>query len=277
MSILDQIKNWNADETRSDFDDDVKTPYRSRVPRESIRIVKGATDLRDAMPARSETPSPFAGMTNYANQKQDTRPFLDEMGQPSEAQRALIIKLVTELLTVNPAKGEQAAAYTLKMTQNAAWERGRKGNTSRWIDRLLTVLKTERANTTAPVAAAPAKPAFDAYDDITDGNYAVERAGKTHFYRITRSEGKGQYAGRTFINIQERASDALFPVRGAWPVRKSVLDSIRTTGVESAHLMYADRMGMCWHCNRPLTDDTGNPYRKFGVGPICGPKLGYIA
>jgi hypothetical protein len=274
MSILDQIRNWNADETRTDFDDDVKSPYRSRVPRETIRIVKGATDLRDAMPARSMGPNPDAGMSDYANQKQDTRPFADELGQPSEKQRALIIKLVSELLTVDPAKGQQAAEYTLRMTQNAAWQRGRTGNTSRWIDSLLTALKSAHA---APTTAAPAKPAFDAYDDVTDGNYAVERAGKTHFYRITRREGKGQYVGRTFINIQERASDELFPVRGAWPVRKSVLDSIRTAGVQAAHLMYADRLGMCWHCNRTLTDDVHNPYRKFGVGPVCGPKLGYVA
>lgn len=119
---------------------------------------------------------------------------------------------------------------------------------------------------------APNKPAYDAYDDVTDGNYAVVRAGKTHFYRITRREGKGQYAGRTFLNIQERASDSLFPVRGAWPIRKSILDSIRAAGIDAAHLLYADKIGCCWHCNKTLTDDD-NPYRIYGLGPICGPKV----
>lgn len=275
MSILDQIRNWNANETRTDFDDDVKTPYRSRVPRESIRIVKGATDLRDAMPAR--VPSAFAGQTDYANQKQDTRPFADEVGQPSEAQRALIFKLVNELMTVDHTLGMEAAHYTVNMTHEAKWTRGREGNASQWISRLLSKLQELRAAArTAPVAA-PAKPTYDAYDDITDGNYAIVREGKTHFYRITRSKGRGQYEGRTFINIQERASDALFPVRGSWPVRRAVLDGIRTAGVDAAHLLYADRLGMCWHCNRTLTDDVHNPYRRYGLGPICGPKMGYSA
>lgn len=277
MGILDQIKSWTPErgDGRTDFDDDVKRPYRSRVPRESIRIVKGATDLRDAMPTRSAVPSAFAGQTNYANQKIDTRPFVDEMGQPSDNQKALIIKLVSELMTVDEALGIQAAQYTLSMTQNAAWTRGRNGNASRWISSLLSKLQTLRtAARTAPVAA-PAKPAYDAYDDITDGNYAIVREGKTHFYRITRRAGRGQYEGRTFINIQERASDELFPVRGAWAIRKSILDGIRTAGVAASHLMYADRLGMCWHCNRTLTDDVHNPYRRYGLGPICGPKLGY--
>lgn len=276
MSILDQIRNWNPNETRTDFDDDVKRPYRSRVPRESIRIVKGATDLRDAMPTRTANPA-TAGMTNYANQQIDTRPFADEIGQPSEKQRELIVKLINDLWALDEASATKAAEYTLSMTANKAWTRGREGNASRWISRLIDRINTARKTPAVVAPAAPAKPAYDAYTDITDGNYAIVREGKTHFYRITRREGKGQYAGRTFINIQERASDELFPVRGAWAVRKSILDSIRTAGVDAAHLMYADRLGMCWHCNRTLTDDVHNPYRKFGVGPVCGPKLGFVA
>lgn len=127
--------------------------------------------------------------------------------------------------------------------------------------------------TRAAAVAAPAKPKFDTYDDITDGNYAYERDGKTHFYRISRSDGKGQYAGRTFLNIQERASEDLFSVRGSWPVRKSILDAIRGAGVDAAHRMYSDRLGRCWHCNIILTDDATNPYRRYGLGPVCGPKV----
>lgn len=283
MSILDQLRNWapTDNEGRTDFDDDVKRPYRSRVPREMIRTVKGATDLRDAMPARPQIPSAFAGTTDYANQKTDSRPYADEVGQPSERQRALIVKLVNELMTLDERKGADAAAYTLKMTQHAAWERNRKvngkwvhGNTSRWIDTLLTVLKSLRSNPTAgtAVASTPSKPAFDAYDDVTDGNYAIVRDGKTRFYRITRRQGKGQYAGRTFTNIQERVSEALFPVRGQWPVRKAILDSIRTAGVVASHLLYSERLTRCWHCNILLTDDD-NPYKPHGLGPVCGPKV----
>jgi hypothetical protein len=82
-----------------------------------------------------------------------------------------------------------------------------------------------------------------------------------------------QYAGRTFLNIQERASDELFPVRGSWTARRAILDCIRHVGPAAAHLLYADKLGACWRCNKTLTDDTGNPYRVYGLGPDCGPKV----
>lgn len=296
--ILESLKGNRPAATRFDFDDDVKRPHRPRADRSEMDAAAEAAALRipateiEARSAAAWTngikdlgeyePKSFGprgnggnGTSDYTNQKIDTRPFADEIGQPSEAQRALIVKLINDLATIDSDAAEKAARYTLDMTANKAWTRGREGNASRWISRLIDRIKSAR---TAPAAAAPApvKPAYDAYTDVTDGNYAIVREGKTHFYRITRREGRGQYAGRTFINIQERSSDELFPVRGAWAVRKSILDGIRAAGVDASHLMYADRLGMCWHCNRTLTDDVHNPYRKFGVGPVCGPKLGFI-
>src|SRR6188508_1762759 len=58
-------------------------------------------------------------------------------------------------------------------------------------------------------AAAPAKTVED-WADIADGNYAYLYNGKTHFYRVVRVEGKAKWAGRTFVNVQERASDELY-------------------------------------------------------------------
>jgi hypothetical protein len=126
----------------------------------------------------------------------------------------------------------------------------------------------------APVAPVDTpKPTYDTYDDVSDGNYAITDAdGKNHFYRITRKAGKGQYAGRTFVNIQQRVSNDLYPVRGRWAVRAAILNSIRTAGVEAAHLAYATLMHKCWHCNADLTDNIGNPYFEMGLGPICGGK-----
>lgn len=288
MGILDQLRNWTPeqDNGRSDFLDDVKKAYRPRVARESIRIVKGATDLRDAMPVRVGT-SPTAGMSDYANPKYDTRPFADQVGQPSEKQRALIVKLVGELMALDVELGTKAAEYTVGMTNAAKWESRKGGNASQWIGKLIEKIReTRSAHRAAPGAdypgqpsyanatpAAPAKPAYDDYDDVTDGNYAVVRAGKTHFYRITRKQGRGQYAGRTFTNIQERASEELFPVRGPWAQRKAILEAIRSAGVDASHLLYSERLTRCWHCNILLTDDTTNPYRPFGLGPVCGPKV----
>lgn len=274
--ILDQLRNWTptSGDGRSDFDDDVKRPYRARVEREMVRVVKGATDLRDAMPSGMNAGAGNGG-TDYANPKFDRRPFKDELGQPSPAQRELIIKLVNELMNLDSVRGQQAAEYTVKMTGAAAWKRGRGENTSRWIDTLITAVKHERSQShpiTAQVAA-PVAPKFDDYADVTDGNYAIVTAGKTHFYRITRREGRGQYVGRTFTNIQERASAELFPVRGAWAMRKAILDGIRTDGVTASHLLYSERLTRCWHCNILLTDDTTNPYHVHGLGPVCGPKV----
>lgn len=282
MGILDQLKAWTPDkaEGRTDFDDLPPAVYRPRVAREMVRTVDAtAAERKQAARDAAARRGPVNTNTDYAHPRVDTRPFQDEMGQPSERQRELIVKLVRELMTVDPAKGQQAAEYTVKMTNNRAWERGRGKNTSRWIDTLLTVLRTERAKApvtanVAPVApAAPVKPAYDSYDDVTDGNYAIVRAGKTHFYRITRRAGRGQYEGRTFTNIQERASDELFPVRGAWATRKAILDEIRAAGPMAAHALYAEKLGHCWKCNKSLTDDTGNPYRVYGLGPDCGPKV----
>lgn len=279
MGILDQLRNWTPekDQGRTDFDDLPASVYRPRVTKDMIREVTGATDLRDAMPHRTG-PNPPAGMviTDPAQQRRDTRPFADEVGQPSPAQRALIVKLVNELMTLNADRGTQAAEYTVKMTQHAAWEKGYGKNTSRWIDTLITAIKHERTTAnTAPVVHAD-KPRFDTFDDVTDGRYAIVRDGKTHFYYVSRSEGRGQYEGRTFINVTEQAGDSRYPVK-RWDFRKTVLDGIRAAGIETSHMLFADKLGECWHCGRALTDDTTNPYRKYGLGPVCGPKLGYSA
>lgn len=278
--ILDQLRNWTPEqaEGRTDFDDDVQNAYRPRVARDMIRVVKGATDLRDAMPQAGRVSSAFAGMSNYAAPKFDARPFADEVGQPSTKQRELIVKLITELLSRDETAGRKAAEWTIGMTNAAKWTRGKDAKTgaSMWIGKLIEknqALRTAPARTADYAAPAPVKPAFDAYDDVTDGNYAIVRAGKTHFYRITRKQGRGQYAGRTFTNIQERASEELFPVRGPWATRKAILEAIRAAGVDASHLLYSERLTRCWHCNIILTDDTTNPYRPYGLGPVCGPKV----
>lgn len=121
-------------------------------------------------------------------------------------------------------------------------------------------------------AARRDAPAYDPYDDILDGNYAIQADGeKTHFYRVSRKEGKGQYAGRTFVNVQERASESLFRIYDR-ARRTTILNDIRTAGPEASRLMFAERLGRCWHCFLALTDED-NPYKIHGLGPICGPNV----
>lgn len=112
---------------------------------------------------------------------------------------------------------------------------------------------------------------FDDYADICDGNYAYLYNGKTHFYRVTRVEGKGKWEGRTFINVQERASDELYKVYD-YNMKKSILAEIRNQGIETSQKMFAERLGRCWRCGKTLTDEF-NPYKSQGLGPDCGTKV----
>lgn len=233
MGILDQLRNWtpDKDQGRSDFDDLPPSVYRPRVQRDMITIVKGATDLRDAMP-QNFGPNPNAGMviTDPAQQRQETRPLA---GQPTEKQRALIVKLVDELITLDTTAGKAAADYTIKMTEHNAWTLGREGNASAWITKLIDKIKATRAaKQNAP--AVTAQRAYDSFAAVIDGRYAFVRDGKTHFYFVARRAGTGQYAGRTFLNVTKQAGDNRFPIK-RWDFRKSVLEGIRAAGIEASH------------------------------------------
>lgn len=119
-----------------------------------------------------------------------------------------------------------------------------------------------------PKPSQPTAP--QAWDDITDGNYALPYNGKTHFYRVSRREGKGKWAGRTFVNVQERASDELYRV----PFKRglAIMHSIREYGVEASHKLFSEVMDQCWHCTKSIGDED-NPYKVHGLGPVCGPKI----
>lgn len=119
---------------------------------------------------------------------------------------------------------------------------------------------------TTPATSTPLN-----WDDITDGNYALPYQGKTHFYRVSRKEGKGKWAGRTFVNVQERASDELFKIEDR-KRQVAILFSIREFGPAASHLLFSEVMDSCWHCLRSIGDET-NPYKPYGLGPVCGPKV----
>lgn len=131
-------------------------------------------------------------------------------------------------------------------------------------------LKAQTKTVAASPASTPqAKP--NTWDDVTDGNYALPYNGKTHFYRVSRKEGKGKWAGRTFVKVQERASDSLYEIEGR-SRQLAILHSIREYGVEASHKLFAEVMEQCWHCTKSIGDET-NPYKPHGLGPVCGPKV----
>jgi hypothetical protein len=127
------------------------------------------------------------------------------------------------------------------------------------------------AKVAAPVNADAPVQKFDDWADVVDGNYAYLYNGKTHFYRVTRVVGTGKWAGRTFINVQERASDELYKIYD-YAMKKAVLTTIRETGVAISQKMFAEKLGRCWRCGKLLTDEL-NPYKDAGLGPDCGTKV----
>lgn len=123
---------------------------------------------------------------------------------------------------------------------------------------------------TRKVSVNPARPSSPQnWDDIPDGNYAFEYKGKTHFYRVSRKQGKGKWSGRTFVNVQERASSVLYPMD--WKPGLAVLHRLRELGTEACGLLFSERLGKCRACFEDLTDEE-NPYKPYGFGPVCGPK-----
>lgn len=124
--------------------------------------------------------------------------------------------------------------------------------------------------TAAQINAGHAGPGTDATVPVRDaqgvraGRYAIVEDGVTKFFRIT--EGKGRWAGRTFIEAQ--ASDDHYPIRNA-EARKAILKAIAENPLE-AEQRYGRELGQCSRCGRTLTDATS---RAYGIGPDCRSKL----
>jgi hypothetical protein len=106
-------------------------------------------------------------------------------------------------------------------------------------------------------------PEVKTVSDVPAGRYAVERDGVLKFYRV--SKGKGQWAGRTFLEIQ--ASDDRHPIRNA-KMREEILAQIAEAPEEAA-TRYGVELGSCYRCGRTLTDETS---RALGIGPDCRNK-----
>jgi hypothetical protein len=230
-----------------------------------------ADDMRSAALDRLRTQAP---PTRTMDHVQST-------AQASPKAIGYVMVLLRKLDTHNPSVGAVAREWWNKTaivdegTGRVVGSTLNRDQVSDVINRLKGHLEAPGAPVTPsePVTPTPVPPAtrsYDKYDDVTDGNYAITDAnGKNHFYRVSRREGKGQYAGRTFINLQERASEDLFRVQGGWAVKARILDAIRTAGVEAAHLAYATLLKRCWHCHMALTDNT-QPHFSRGLGPYCG-------
>jgi hypothetical protein len=117
----------------------------------------------------------------------------------------------------------------------------------------------------APDKAARAKLAA-LLEQVPNGGYAVEIAGKTHFYVVRTVH---RQTGRR--GVRERTSDELHRMYANQQV--SALEAVLAQGLDESGRMYAQRLSMCRICHRSLTDDTGNPYYSSGYGPECGSRM----
>lgn len=85
---------------------------------------------------------------------------------------------------------------------------------------------------------------------------------KPHFFRVKNAKGTG------FQYLDEKASDNLYPVRGA---RRAEIMKWLAENDRQAGALYGQLIGNCRFCHKDLTDET-NPYKAQGAGPDCGPK-----
>lgn len=103
-------------------------------------------------------------------------------------------------------------------------------------------------------------------DKIPDGRYAVDLPGgdKVKFYALRTSKHNG------YFTVTHHVSDDRYPV--AYSRYEEIFTAILAAGVQAAGKRYADEYGKCYNCGRALTD-TDNPYKPYGLGPDCGPKV----
>jgi hypothetical protein len=177
-----------------------------------------------------------------------------------DAQRSYIDSLLQRMSQVAPEVYAIAKPWC-----DAAMETMTKRRASDVINRLKAQLATAlAAQPEAPTEPAAPRPAWDSYDDIPTGYYAVDSDdGHTSFYHVLHHAN-----GRLYVKLQ--VSDAL--TRIPWAVRQAALTKIRTAGPRQAAERYGREIGRCYRCNRTLTLEES---RTNGLGSTCAGKVGW--
>jgi len=97
---------------------------------------------------------------------------------------------------------------------------------------------------------------------IAEGYYAVTRNGAIYFYKVV--EGKGRWAGRTFVNRFKSDEELRVSRTESDDVRRLI-----AADPEAARMLFARELTRCYVCGRMLTDDES---RELGIGPVCREK-----
>jgi hypothetical protein len=182
-------------------------------------------------------------------------------GLVSEAQAKWIIDIAEKSEGVSD---EMVKSLSVRLEQGFA-----RAAASAFITKYKDLPRKAVETTAAQINAGHAGPGTDATIPVRDaqgvraGRYALVHTDGIKFYRIT--EGKGRWAGRTFIEAQ--ASDDHYPIRNA-EARQTILAAIAENPLE-AEQRYGRELGHCSRCGRTLTDETS---RAYGIGPDCRSK-----
>lgn len=263
MGTLDLIRNSTVESVMkapATFDDLPKPVYRgTSAPKEMTRIVEGADDLRHPNAGRrGVVPSGFAPEPRLRDELNDVP---EDVRSPGQIE--VMASLHMQLGELDPEVAEKAVDYTTRMTVAGKWTRGREGNASEWIGRMIAKVRELKAIR----AANPQRNnnGDDEFQSIPNGYYAVNDSGAPddiHYFRISRFRDGG-------IKVQEQASDTLYPVRRG-PRRTAILKTIQAVGWRPAQELYGRTIGRCGRCNRTLTDKVS---RDRGIGPDCWDKM----
>lgn len=214
---------------------------QARGPR--TRTVNGQPVYRDPASRESYTVG-YGGERTYSQPAQTTY-----RTDASPAQKKLIDDLMRD---------RECPVLTEDVVEGIKNDRAQ---TRRFIDFLLAQPRRAYVAPVEPVPApaAPARARLN-FDEISDGNYALPGEGdEIKFYRVSRN---GQW-----VNVQVRASDSLFPVKGRAGI--AVLHKIVEFGLAESRMLFATRLERCWMCGKSLTDETS---RARGMGPDCANK-----
>lgn len=306
--ILDRIRATTPETlagVRSDFDDAPTPIYRPKQPKNMIRTVEGADDLKVTRPApvapgmskaqdwsdapatrearclecdgfhafgASCGPKTFAHDGEYCDDRRCCPEASKDMR--SEGQVRYMDNLISWITEKDQATGDAARTWTDNVTAAGkwSWDKADKFSISGWIDRLKA--KNAELNSISRVEIHDGP---DTYPTINDElPTRKDKSGKhIHLYYAVEIEGtlkfyrikQGRKAGFFFIDVQ--ASDEFHPIRNG-VTKRAIVKAIVEAGPENCMALYGQHIGACGRCGRTLTDAES---RARGIGPDCWEKM----
>lgn len=175
----------------------------------------------------------------------------------SPRQAAFIVAMLAEIFEGAPAGTADAVLARNIESGMFATYADMKASLEKLITKRDAVRKARKA-------AGPAVRVADAVT-VAPGYYAVERAGTLYFYKIV--EGKGRWAGRTFVNRYRSDDEVRVSHTEAADVRRII-----AADPEAAGKRFAAELTRCRRCSRMLTD-LPTAEVNGGYGPECVKKV----